>query len=329
MLDEPEHGVVLEAALARRQPEHRLVSVRRFLHRQRGQGDQRQGEVDREDGGRDPGDRARDVTRRVARLLGEGRDGLDARVRDHRNRDREQEMPPRRSDSPVQVRREDDVRMEDEREADHHEQQLRGEVDDGEEDVQARGLADPDDVQHHEQRDDAHSADDVPRVLAQRAPEDREVVRHEERRDGDRDDVVQHLRPRCPEGHELVERVAREARGAACLRVAHRSFRVRRSGGGEDETADDEDERCQPERDSGDEAERVVDRRAHVSVRRREERRRPEHAFEPLRPSAPASSLRSRSRSDAHPRRSLRQGSDPGGVGPQQFPSRESKRGGG
>ncbi len=32
--------------------------------------------------------------RRVARLLGEVRDGLDSRVRDHRDRDREQEVAP-------------------------------------------------------------------------------------------------------------------------------------------------------------------------------------------------------------------------------------------
>ena len=70
------------------------------------------------------------------------------------------------------------------------------------------------------------AADDVPRVLLERLPEDREVVRDEERRDGDRDDVVEHLRPGGSEADELVEGVAREARRAARLRVAHGALGV-------------------------------------------------------------------------------------------------------
>ena len=147
---------------------------------------------------------------------------------------------------------------------------------------------DADDVQQHEEDDDDHASDDVPRVLPQGAPEDREVVRDEERRDGDRDDVVEHLRPGRGERDELVERVAGEARGAARLRIANGALGVGRGSGGEDQPADEEDERRQPERDSGDEPECVVDRRADVAVGGREERRRPEHALEPLR-AAPAS----------------------------------------
>ena len=128
--------------------------------------------------------------------------------------------------------------------------------------------------------DDA--ADDVPRVLSQRLPEDREVVRHEERRDGDRDDVVEHLRPGGLERDDLVERVAREARGAAGLREAHRALGVRRGGGREEEAGDDEDDRRQPEREDRDYAERVVDRRADVAVRGGEERVRSEDALELL-----------------------------------------------
>src|SRR6185437_3073953 len=44
---------------------------------------------------------------------------------------------------------------------------------------------------------------------------------------------------------------------------------------------DGERDRRQPERVDGDQAERVVDRRADVAVRRREQRRRPEHSVEP------------------------------------------------
>ena len=68
------------------------------------------------------------------------------------------------------------LRAEDEHEADDDQQRLRGEVDDRQEDVEARGLLDADDVDGDEQDDDDCAADDVPRVLAQRLPEDREVV---------------------------------------------------------------------------------------------------------------------------------------------------------
>ena len=133
-----------------------------------------------------------------------------------------------------------------------------------------------------EEDDHDRADDDVPRVLPQRPPEDREVVRDEERRDGDRDDVVQHLRPGGSEADELVEGVAREAGGAAGLRIADRALGVRERGRGEDHAGDHEDDRRQPEREDGGDAERVVDRRADVPVRGGEQRRRPEDAVEPL-----------------------------------------------
>jgi hypothetical protein len=109
-------------------------------------------------------------------------------------------------------------------------------------------------------------------------------VRDEEGRDGDRDHVVQELRPGGSEADELVERVAGKARRAAGLGVVHGSFRVRERGGREDEPRDHEDDRRQPEREDGGDAERVVDRRADVAVRGRKQRRRAEHALEPLLP---------------------------------------------
>ena len=132
-------------------------------------------------------------------------------------------------------------------------------------------------------------ADDVPRVRSQRLPEDREVVRDEERRRRDRDDVDEHLRPGRTEGDELVEAVSREARRAAGLGKADGSLGIRRGGRREDDPRDDEDERRQPEGEDGGEAEGVVDRRADVAVRRREERRRAEHPLHPhlAPPSAP------------------------------------------
>ncbi len=112
---------------------------------------------------------------------------------------------------------------------------------------------------------------DVPRVRVQGLPEDREVMRHEERRRGDRHDVDEHLRPRCAEAHELVERVAGEARRAAGLGKADRSLRVRRRGGREDDPGEDEDERRQPKGENRGEPERVVDRGTDIAVRRGEQ----------------------------------------------------------
>ena len=113
VVDEAEHRDRSRSRPRRRQPEQRRSSPSVLLHRQRGERDQRQREVDREDGARDQLDRTRDVSRRVARLLGEVRDGLDAGVGDHRDRDREREVRPRRRDAPVDVRGADDVRAED------------------------------------------------------------------------------------------------------------------------------------------------------------------------------------------------------------------------
>ena len=174
----------------------------------------------------------------------------------------------------------EDVRREDEEEADRDEQELRREVEHREQDVELRRLLDADDVQADEQPREGDADDHVPRRRAQRLPEDREVVRHEDHRDRDGDHVVEHLRPRGSERDELVERVPRERRGAAGLGVAHRSLGVRRGRRGEDEAADDEDERRQAERDARRQAERVVDRRADVAVGGRKEGVRPENAFE-------------------------------------------------
>ena len=279
VLDEAEHRVVREA-LRRVDAEQRLVVARaRLVHRERGERDRGQREVDDEDGDRDEPDRAGDRAQRVARLLGEVRDGLDPGVGDHPDRDREEEVPPGRRDPEVDVLLQD-VRAEDEDEADQHEQHLRREVDHREQDVQLRRLLDPDDVQRDQEHDHDRAADDVPRVLPQRAPEDREVVRHEERRDGDRDHVVQHLGPRGPERDELVERVAREARRAARLRIADGALGVGRGGHREDDARDHEHEWGQPEREARRDAERVVDRGADVAVRGGEERGRAEDALE-------------------------------------------------
>ncbi len=155
------------------------------------------------------------------------------------------------------------------------------EIGDRQHDVQPGRLFDADDVDDRQHRDDADPEHDVARAVFERGPEQpAEVVRHEERRDGDRDRVVEHLRPGGEERPQLVEGVAREARGAARLGV-HRG-RLGVGGGGqiEDHARDQEHDRRQPERVGGDEPERVVDRGADVAVGGREQRARAEHPLE-------------------------------------------------
>ena len=150
-------------------------------------------------------------------------------------------------------------------------------------------LLDPDDVERTRTTTTAAPPTIVPRVRPQRVPEDREVVRHEERRDGDRDDVVEHLRPGRPERDELVERVAREARRAARLGETDRPLRVGRRRAAKISPVMTKTSGVRPERDRGRDAERVVDRRADVAVSGREERGRAENALEPLRAAPPPS----------------------------------------
>src|SRR6185437_2764939 len=84
------------------------------------------------------------------------------------------------------------------------------------------------------------------------------------------------------EGDELVEGMTGEAGGTARLGIENRPLGVGRSRRREDQPADHEDERRQPERDSGDEPERVVDRGADVAVGSRKQGRRAKHPLQPL-----------------------------------------------
>ncbi len=236
--------------------------------------------------------RSRHGTRRIACLLGEVGHGLDARVGQHRHRDGDRKLRPRRGHAPVDVVL-NHLGAEHENEADDHEQHLRGEVENREGHAQLGRFLDADDVERGQHDDHDRPDDDVSGVLLERLPEDREIVRHEERGRGDGDDVDEQLRPRGAEAHELVVCVAREARRPARLRVTHRAFCIRGGGRGEDDPGEDEDERGQAERIDGRQAERVVDGRADVAVRGREQRRGPEHALETV--LSPAASPRRRS----------------------------------
>ncbi len=216
------------------------------------------------------------------RLLGHVRDGLDAGVGDHRHRDRDDEVAPGRRRAEVNVRLQD-VRAEHRDEADHHEQRLRAEVGQRQEDVQPGRLLHPDDVDRDQEPDHDGAADDVPRVpdQVQAGIELVQVVRDEDRRDRDRDRVVQHLRPAGEERHRLVEGVARERRRAARLGEPRGRLGVGDRGEEEDGARDGERDRRHAERVHGHEPERVVDRRADVAVRRREQRGGAEHSVQP------------------------------------------------
>ena len=279
VLHEPEDRIVGVPALLRRQREQRRQLAVDHLHRQRRQRHERQRQVDREDGARDELVGVGNAPRRLARLLGQVGDGLHPRVGEHRDRHREREVRPGRRDAPVDVV-DEDRGAEDEEHAEQHEEHLRREVEHREHDRELRRLLDADDVERDEDHDHDGAADDVPRIRLQRLPEDREVVRHEERRRRHRDDVDEHLGPRGAEADHLVERVAGEARRAARLRVEDGALRVGGRRHREHDPRDQEDERRQPERVDGGEAERVVDRRADVAVGGREEGRCPEYPLE-------------------------------------------------
>ena len=238
--------------------------------RQRRERDDRDARVHAEHGDQHEVDRLRHVVAGVLGLLGHVRDGLDAGVGDHRDRQREDQLVqvgavPRwtwstssegsststtpRTTSSTCVQRSATARK-------------------------RLSLADsprPRMFSAGEQRDRDQPADDVAGVVGQRREERAEVVRHEERRDRDRDDVVEAQRPAGEERDDLVERVARERGGAAGLGEHRGALGVGLGGQHEQPAREHEHERRQPERVRGDQPERVVDRGADVAVGGREQ----------------------------------------------------------
>ena len=272
------HGTEPEV---RHDSQHRVVGelraeVRRVLavhlpHGHRGKRDHRQQRVEADDRQDDQLDGARNRHRGLLGLLGHVRDRLDPRVGDHPDGDPEREVAPGRRDAEVDLAHQQ-VGVEHEDDPDPDEDDLRREVGDREHEIEPRRLLGALDVERREQRDESDPEDHVGGALPERLPEHREVVGHEEGRDRDRDDVGEHLAPGREEAHDLVEGVAREARRAAGLRVHDRRLRVGRGGEGEDQPRDHERDRGEAERVERDDAERVVDRRADVAVRGREQR---------------------------------------------------------
>ena len=105
LLDDTEDRVAGVASLVLGEAEQRLVlaGLRVALDRQRRQRDGRQREVDRVDGDPHAVDRLRDRPALVLGLLGHVRDRLDAGVGDHADRDRQDEVRPRRRLADVDV----------------------------------------------------------------------------------------------------------------------------------------------------------------------------------------------------------------------------------
>ena len=276
VLDDTQDRIVRVAALLLGLGEQRLA----VLDRHRRQRDGRQEGVDHDHRDHDQPHAARDRLAVVARLLGQVRDRLDARVGDHPDGDCDQEVRDGRGGAEVDLV-DELLRVEHQRHAHDHEQHLRAEVGDGEEHVDAGRLLHADDVHHSEQDHHDDAAHDVGGRLAERRPEHPEVVRHEEGRDRDRDDVGEHLAPAGEEGPELVEGSPRERRRAARLRVHRGRFRVGGGRAGEDRAGDQEDHRRHAEREDRYQAERVIDRAAHVAVGGREQGSGAENPLEP------------------------------------------------
>jgi hypothetical protein len=266
-----------EDRIARVLPRERGLPVH---DRHRREGNDRQERVDHGHRDDDAANRARDRAPEVICLLGEVRDRLDAGVRDHPHRDRDQEVAERRRRPEVDVL-DQRLRRENEHAADDHQQHLRHEVRGRQEDVQARRLLDAYDIHTREQRDDGDARDDVARRGPERLPEDPEVVGDEERRDGDRDDVVEHLAPRREERPELVEGVAREGRRPSGLGVHRGGLGVRGGRRGEDQPRNQEHDRGHPEREDRHQPQCVVDRAADVAVGGAEQGTGAEHSLEP------------------------------------------------
>ena len=166
------------------------------------------------------------------------------------------------------------VRGDEEDEAERDEQQLRQEVERGDEDPDAVERRPPDQPHERHDQDDGHRDHDVPRVPAERRNAQRagQVVREKERRERDHDQVVEEERPAGEEAREVVQRAPDEGRRAARLRQGGGALGVGERDDQEEDADRQQHERREPERTRGDDAEREVDRRGDLAVGDGEER---------------------------------------------------------
>ena len=148
-------------------------------HRHRRESDNRDQQVEAENRDHDEADALGNRARRVLGLLGHVGDRLDAGVGDHPDRDTEREVAPSRGDAEVDIV-DQDLRAEDQHEADADKHNLRSEIGDGEDQVEFRRLLGAADVDQGKGEDQNRAANDIARAIAEPRPEDCQVMRHEE-----------------------------------------------------------------------------------------------------------------------------------------------------
>ncbi len=218
---------------------------------------------------------------RLTRLGGKVGDGLEPRVGDHREREREGDRTPRRRRPEVDALGQR-VGREEEHEAEHDEQQMRGEGQPGDQDRAAVETRPPNEARYRDPEDHEDADDGVPGLVGQPLPADRvpEVVRDEERGQRHHDQVVEDQRPAGEETGLVVEGAADERRGAAGLWDRAGAFRVRQRDEEEEQADGEEHPGGEAEREQGDNSEREVERGGDLPVGDRRERRNVEDALE-------------------------------------------------
>jgi len=138
-----------------------------------------------------------------------------------------------------------------------------------------RATADVDDVQNRHRGDHGPADRDLESGIAEVGRDRLQIVGNRDRRQSDHDQVVDQDRPSGDEGDQLVERIAREGRGAAALAEHRGALQVGERGEHEEQAGDQEDHRRETESAVGDDPEREVDREANRRVDDREQPRHP------------------------------------------------------
>ena len=215
------------------------------------------------------------------RLLGEIGDRLEPGVREHRQRQREHELVPRRRHAERQPARQG-AAGEEQREAEHDEQQLRDEIEQRHRDPEGVEPRAPHEPRRRDQGDQHGAGDRVARMARDRVDAEREpeVVREEQRRQRDHDQVVEEEHPAGEEAREVVERNPDEGRRASRLADRRRPLRVRQRHDQEERPDDPEDRRRESERVQRDDPEGEVDRGGDLAVGDRGESRSVEGPFQ-------------------------------------------------
>ena len=267
--DDPDHGVV---QVARRQLGVAVV------HRQRRDRHHRDAHVPDHDRGRAAADHLAQPRTADPHLARQSGGGLQARERDRGDRQGEDESRPRRRAAEMD-RPKQRVRVEEQRQAEHDDQQLQQEIADHQHcDPPGTTTAETADVGEHHPRDERQRQQQRLGPVAQRMPEHAQVLGRRVGGDGDQDRVVQQDRPTGDEADELVERVSREHGRSTAILVQGRALDVGERGEREEQRGEQEHERRQAEGVTGDHAQREVDR---AGKRRVDDREQPGRADAP------------------------------------------------